>query len=316
MKRFHVHVHVEDLDKSIGFYSKLFAAEPTRVEGDYAKWMLDDPRINFAISTRGAKPGIDHLGFQTDDAEELAALKARAEAADMALLDEGETTCCYARSEKHWVTDPQGIAWEHFHTLGRHPRLQRSGEADAASACCTPAAAHGATAAAADASACCTPTPRGKPIGIAVKAVELLLLSAAWTARRTSNVLILCTHNSARSVLAEGMLEPLAARLGKDVQAHSAGSAPSGRINPFAIEALRNAGIDTGGYRSKSWDEFSRDRRAAAVHRHHGLRQRRRRDLPGVLRRHGRPAGQGALGLPRSRRTPKAATTASAAPSS
>ena len=77
MKRFHVHVHVEDLGKSIGFYSKLFAAEPTRVESDYAKWMLEDPRINFAISTRGSTPGVDHLGFQTDDAEELAGLKAR-----------------------------------------------------------------------------------------------------------------------------------------------------------------------------------------------------------------------------------------------
>jgi lactoylglutathione lyase len=167
MKRFHVHVHVEDLDKSIGFYSKLFAAEPTLVEGDYAKWMLEDPRINFAISTRGGKPGIDHLGFQTDDAEELAALKARAEAADMALLDEGETSCCYARSEKHWVTDPQGIAWEHFHTLGNIPVFGEGQKADAASACCTPAAT--ATAAAAEASTCCTPTPRGKPIGIAVK---------------------------------------------------------------------------------------------------------------------------------------------------
>ena len=83
--------------------------------------MLDDPRINFAISTRGSKPGIDHLGFQTDDPAELAQMKARAESADMALLDEGETTCCYARSEKHWVTDPQGIAWEHFHTLGNIP---------------------------------------------------------------------------------------------------------------------------------------------------------------------------------------------------
>jgi catechol 2,3-dioxygenase-like lactoylglutathione lyase family enzyme len=109
MKRFHVHVHVEDLDRSVGFYSKLFAAEPTRVEADYAKWMLDDPRINFAISTRGGKPGVDHLGFQTDSEQELLALKARAEAADMALLDEGQTTCCYARSDKHWVTDPQGV---------------------------------------------------------------------------------------------------------------------------------------------------------------------------------------------------------------
>ena len=165
MKRFHVHVHVDDLAKSIGFYSKLFAAEPARVEGDYAKWMLDDPRINFAISTRGSKPGIDHLGFQTDDPEELAALKARAEAADMALLDEGETTCCYARSEKHWVTDPQGIAWEHFHTLGNIPVFSEGRPSDAAAACCTPATA----AVPAEAAACCAPTPRGKPIGIAVK---------------------------------------------------------------------------------------------------------------------------------------------------
>src|SRR5664279_803471 len=103
MKRFHVHAHVEDLQASVAFYSKMFAAEPTRLEGDYAKWMLEDPRINFAISTRGGKPGVDHLGFQTDTEEELSELKARAKAADTAILDEGETTCCYARSEKHWV---------------------------------------------------------------------------------------------------------------------------------------------------------------------------------------------------------------------
>jgi catechol 2,3-dioxygenase-like lactoylglutathione lyase family enzyme len=151
MKRFHVHVHVDDLDKSIGFYSKLFAAEPARIEADYAKWMLDDPRINFAISTRGGKPGVDHLGFQTDDADELEVLKTRAEAADMALLDEGQTTCCYARSEKHWVTDPQGIAWEHFHTLDSIPVFSEGAQAAAATACCTPG-------------------PRGKPIGIPVKA--------------------------------------------------------------------------------------------------------------------------------------------------
>ena len=174
MKRFHVHVHVDDLAKSIGFYSKLFAAEPTRIEGDYAKWMLDDPRINFAISTRGSKAGIDHLGFQTDDAEELAALKARAEAADMALLDEGETTCCYARSEKHWVTDPQGIAWEHFHTLGNIPVFNEAAAAQTtATACCTPTPVAIETAApalsAAESAACCTPNPRGKPIGIPAK---------------------------------------------------------------------------------------------------------------------------------------------------
>lgn len=117
MKRFYIHAHVEDLEASITFYSKLFAAAPTRVENDYAKWMLDDPRINFAISTRGGTPGIDHLGIQVDSEDELAELKTRAQAADMPMLDEGETSCCYARSDKHWITDPQGIAWEHFHTL-------------------------------------------------------------------------------------------------------------------------------------------------------------------------------------------------------
>ena len=149
MKRFHVHAHVADLQASIGFYSKMFGAEPTRVESDYAKWMLDDPRVNFAISTRGGKPGVDHLGIQADSADELAELKARAQQADLSLLDEGETTCCYARSEKHWVTDPQGIAWEHFHTLDSIPVF--SEEATDASACCASAA------------------PRGKPVGIAVK---------------------------------------------------------------------------------------------------------------------------------------------------
>ncbi len=154
MKRFHVHVHVEDLAKSVAFYSKLFAAEPTRLEGDYAKWMLDDPRINFAISSRGGQPGVDHLGFQTDDAAELADLKARAKDADMALLDEGTTTCCYAQSEKHWVTDPQGLAWEHFHTLTDIPTFNQKAAAS--------------TETAAEPPACCTPS-RGKPVGIPVE---------------------------------------------------------------------------------------------------------------------------------------------------
>lgn len=167
MKRFHVHLHVDNLAASIAFYSKLFAAEPARVESDYAKWMLDDPRLNFAISTRGARPGIDHLGFQTDDPAELTGLRARAEAADMALLDEGETTCCYARSEKHWVTDPQGIAWEHFHTLGDIPVFSEGRKTEAAPACCAPATDNPS---AQDTSACCAPAPRGKPIGVAVKA--------------------------------------------------------------------------------------------------------------------------------------------------
>ena len=147
MKRFHVHAHVQDLGASVAFYSKLFAAEPTRLEQDYAKWMLDDPRINFAISTRGGQPGVDHLGIQTDSTDELSVLKARAKAADMTVLHEGETSCCYARSEKHWITDPQGIAWEHFHTLDSIPTFGAAGPAeDGAAACCGAASTAGKTA--------------------------------------------------------------------------------------------------------------------------------------------------------------------------
>jgi catechol 2,3-dioxygenase-like lactoylglutathione lyase family enzyme len=138
MKRFHVHLHVDDLPQNIAFYSRLFAAEPARVEADYAKWQLDDPRLNFAISTRGDQPGVDHLGFQVDEVQELAELQARATAADMALFDEGTTTCCYARSEKHWITDPQGIAWEHFHTLGNIPVFNEEATQKHAAACCAP----------------------------------------------------------------------------------------------------------------------------------------------------------------------------------
>ncbi len=153
MKRFHVHLHVDDLAKNIAFYSRLFDAEPARVESDYAKWMLDDPRVNFAISTRGSKPGLDHLGFQVDNAEELTALKARASAADLTMLDEGATTCCYARSDKHWITDPQGIAWEHFHSLANIPVFNESAPvAAAAGVCCAPSAPLQASAA-----ACCPP---------------------------------------------------------------------------------------------------------------------------------------------------------------
>jgi catechol 2,3-dioxygenase-like lactoylglutathione lyase family enzyme len=147
MKRFHVHLHVDDLARNLGFYSKLFGAEPTRVEADYAKWMLQDPPLNFAISTRGSQPGIDHLGIQTDDPAELDQMKTQAASADAALLDEGATSCCYARSEKHWVTDPQGIAWEQFHTLGNIPVFNEAppvapqAAAPSAKACCPPAVA-------------------------------------------------------------------------------------------------------------------------------------------------------------------------------
>ena len=156
MKRFHVHAHVEDLPASVAFYSRLFAAEPTRLETDYAKWMLDDPRVNFAISTRGGKVGVDHLGFQTDSEPELAELKARALSADLAILQEGAVSCCYARSTKHWVVDPQGIAWEQFHTLADIPVFSESPKAGEGSACCatTGATGQGSKTAAPQASCC------------------------------------------------------------------------------------------------------------------------------------------------------------------
>lgn len=177
MKRFHIHIHVEDLTRNIGFYSKMFGAQPTRVEADYAKWMLDDPAVNFAISTRGhGHLGIDHLGIQVDNDADLAALKAQAQMADLALIDEGATTCCYARSDKHWVVDPQGLPWEHFRTLGTIPTFRESPElvqdtscapASDAAPCCTPLAPAQATTA--DSSACCTPAPRAKGAPIPIK---------------------------------------------------------------------------------------------------------------------------------------------------
>jgi catechol-2,3-dioxygenase len=151
-KRFHVHLHVDDLAQSVVFYNKLFAAQPAREETDYAKWMLDDPPVNFAISSWGSQPGIDHLGIQTDNAAELGELRARAEAAELSPAIEDETVCCYARSDKHWVTDPQGIAWEHFHTLANVPTFSR--QAKSASEACCPSVAK----------------PRGQPVGVAVKA--------------------------------------------------------------------------------------------------------------------------------------------------
>ena len=152
-KRFHVHLHVDDLAQSIAFYNRLFAAQPARHESDYAKWMLEDPPVNFAISTRGHAAGIDHLGIQTDNPAELTELRERARTAELALEVEGETTCCDARSEKHWVTDPQGIAWEHFHTLADVPVFSETPRAEGAAACCAP-------------------SPRGKPAGCAVTATS------------------------------------------------------------------------------------------------------------------------------------------------
>ena len=119
MKRMHLHVGVSDLDTSIAFYTGLFGAEPTVVKADYAKWMLDDPRVNFAISAKAeAEKGIEHIGIQAETPAELTEVYARLEAAGRPVLEEGATTCCYAQSEKSWVTDPDGVVWEAFLTNG------------------------------------------------------------------------------------------------------------------------------------------------------------------------------------------------------
>jgi catechol 2,3-dioxygenase-like lactoylglutathione lyase family enzyme len=138
MKRFHVHVSVADLEQSIRFYSTLFASEPAVLKPDYAKWMLDDPRLNFAISTRDRKTGVNHLGLQVDSGEELAGLEVQLRSAGLSTIDESQTTCCYAKADKHWVIDPQGVAWETFHTLDSAPVYGSSPIHLSSVACCGP----------------------------------------------------------------------------------------------------------------------------------------------------------------------------------
>src|ERR1700755_3245802 len=121
MKRLHVHVSVKDLPASIRFYRTLFSAEPVVTQPDYAKWMLEDPKVNFAISINRQPVGVNHLGFQVETDEELRGMRAQLEAADARMVEENEQPCCYAKSDKYWVTDPTGIAWETFHTLGSIP---------------------------------------------------------------------------------------------------------------------------------------------------------------------------------------------------
>lgn len=152
MKRMHVHVGVKNLAESICFYSALFGAEPARLKPDYAKWMLDDPRLNFAISTRSGKIGVDHMGFQVDDAAELTALRDHMSAANISTHSDGETTCCYAKSEKSWVEDPDGVAWEAYHTMEDAQIYGVSHSAPVSdAACCTPETSQGA---------CCVPKPQ------------------------------------------------------------------------------------------------------------------------------------------------------------
>jgi catechol 2,3-dioxygenase-like lactoylglutathione lyase family enzyme len=141
MKRFHVHLAVADLETNVQFYRRLFGREPDVRKPDYAKWLLDDPRVNFALSSRGAAPGLNHLGFQAEDETELAELQARARAADAAGREEREVTCCYARGNKYWIADPQGIAWEHFHTLSDVPVFGEPAAGAAADVACPTAQA-------------------------------------------------------------------------------------------------------------------------------------------------------------------------------
>ena len=154
MKRLHVHVSVEDLAQSVRFYSTLFAAEPTVTKPDYAKWMLDDPRVNFAISTRSGQTGLDHLGIQVETAGELQEVYGRLQQADRPVLEEYATTCCYAKSEKSWIADPQGLPWEAFLTSGESTiygdDIDLSAIRIASEACCAPENPQGA---------CCPPKP-------------------------------------------------------------------------------------------------------------------------------------------------------------
>ena len=154
MRRFHVHVNVDQLDSSIRFYTTLFGAAPTVLKPDYAKWMLDDPRVNFAISQRGCQAGVDHLGMQAEDAAELAAIGARLQAADVVALTEKGGTCCYARSDKFWAEDPQGVRWETFHTHGEATTYAQAPN-ESGTTCCGPAATSEPAASCGPKTGCC-----------------------------------------------------------------------------------------------------------------------------------------------------------------
>jgi catechol 2,3-dioxygenase-like lactoylglutathione lyase family enzyme len=154
MKRLHVHVAVRDLEESVRFYSALFAAQPTVLKSDYAKWMLDDPRVNFAISNRCAEAGLDHLGIQAENDAELEEIGTRLAQADVAVTPQKDVSCCYAKSDKYWTVDPQGIAWESFHTMGSAAMYgqTRPAASETKAACCAPKQASEALA---STDACC-----------------------------------------------------------------------------------------------------------------------------------------------------------------
>lgn len=142
MKRLHIHIAVDDLEQNIRFYSALFQSGPTVLEADYAKWLLDDPRVNFAISSRGRRPGLDHLGIQVESNEALEAVRQALAAAALPVAEQKQAACCYVQSDKYWSVDPQGIAWEAFHSLNSIPMFGEDQviQLEQASACCKPSA--------------------------------------------------------------------------------------------------------------------------------------------------------------------------------
>lgn len=149
MKRMHIHIGVKNIEESVRFYNALFGAEPAKLKPDYAKWMLEDPHLNFAISTRAKTTGLDHMGLQVDDADELNALRDQMSAANISTHSDGETTCCYAKSEKSWVENPNGIAWEAYHTM-EDAQIYSGNDAVSGAACCVPETLQGV---------CCAPKP-------------------------------------------------------------------------------------------------------------------------------------------------------------
>ena len=221
MKRLHVHVAVENLDASVRFYSQLFAAEPTVRKDDYAKWMLEDPRVNFAVSTGGMAPGVHHLGVQVENRVELADVYSRLQRADGPVLEQGAISCCYAKSEKAGSSDPQGVKWETFLTTGES-------------------------------------TTYG--CDIARLATEHLLPAEGGLDRGASGGSAdvqrpLPVHRELGAQHPGGVAAESLGR-GK-FRAYSAGSFPKGECNPLALELLRRLDLPTEGLRSKSWDEFA-----------------------------------------------------------
>ena len=167
MKRFHVHVAVKDLQESLRFYSAMFGSEPTVLKPDYAKWMLDDPRVNFAISQRSQTPGVNHLGVQADTEDELEGIHAKLQQADATVVAEKGVHCCYAKSDKYWVTDPQGVAWESFRSLGAVP-LYGEDSHTAVGACGTK-----------EGSGCCAPSVEEPQAAKGIKATATCCCSVA-----------------------------------------------------------------------------------------------------------------------------------------